>query len=296
VTPTFGSLDDAQRWLLGDAATIAGRTSSVAVVGGWCSVFNNHREAGLHHPGTKDVDLLFENGATQGELAEAVQDLLSAGYIASAKHGFQLVRVLEVGARELAFSVDLLHPSSGRIDLVGEMFSKHVDLGIERVPGAHADQYAVSIGTPLMDAIFEHGLWVTRQVQPGGAAARVLDDTGLIISKCSSARSAKRQRDSFDLFLAVAQPIDDDLPRLEARLRGVTQDGSRHAVRHELEELRTWLTSEEGERDFNRRVSEQVNLLEERGAIGQLSRFEELTEANAPSNLLAGVLDRAILS
>lgn len=295
VTRRFDALKEAQLWLLGDAVTIAGRTSSVAVVGGWCSVFNNHRDAGLHHPGTKDVDLLFENGATPGELAETVEDLLANGYVASAKHGFQLVRILQVGDRELAFSIDLLHPSSAQMDLVGEMFSKHVDLGIDRVPGAHANQHMQSIGTPLMATVFEHDLMVSREVEPNGAIVRLLDDTGLVISKCGSVQNAKRQRDSFDLFLAVAQPMDDDPERLKTRLWEVLQNGRNgDEIRSELEALSDWLASEKGERSFNRRVFEQVELLEQRGVTGQLSVFAELTETQAPSTRLAEVLNFAL--
>lgn len=290
MTPKFAAMEDAQRWLLRDAAKIAARRSSVAVVGGWCSVLNNHRENGLHHPGTKDVDLLFEHGATAGELAEAVEDLLKAGYIASAKHGFQLIRVIEVGSRTLAFSVDLLHPSPARIDLVAEMFSKHVDLGVDRVPGANAGVYAVSIGTPLMGAVFDHDLLVKRELEPAGLVARFLDDAGLIISKSSSVMSAKRQRDSLDLFLAVAQPMEDSR-HLEANL---VRSASSEPVRQALEGLLGWLTSEDGQHDFDSRVIEQVEMLEVRGAIEQTSRLEALTGGSPPSSLLIALLKNVV--
>lgn len=308
--PEFPYLDPARLWLLSDAASIAGRSQSVVVVGGWCSVLNNHRQDGLQHPGTKDVDLLFENGATPGDLASVVNDLMAAGYVLSAKHGFQLVRIIRVGNDELAFSVDLLHPSPKTVDSVGEMFSKHVDLAIEQRPGVHGDTFAVSIGTPVLEAVFHYNLIVEHLVPGAAAPIRFLNDAGLIVSKASSVSLSKRQRDSYDLFLALKQPLTT-LAETEEQLRiatgrttasgagpspvsgGGDPNAPSRSVRTALGKLRHWLLEEGGANLFDARVREQALLLDKRDTHTRPSRLHESAVGDDATELVS-LLDRVL--
>ena len=273
---TFPDLDSAHRWFLVDAAGEASKLTSVIVVGGWCSVLNNARPDALHHPGTKDVDLLFERGAEEGTLREVVESMIDRGYVPSAKHGFQLVRLAVVGDRELAFSVDLLHPTPGRVEAVGVEFSKHIDLGVEQSQGVDAEARVVSIGTPAMDLAFLHDLSAEHVVD--GDNIRFLNDAGLILSKSKSVESDKRTRDSFDLFLAVTQPLVSneqtiaDLRRAVGRLdhdlspacaRDSRAEQAAETARHALGSLRDWLNGR-GATAFGERVFKEVAAMDAR--------------------------------
>ena len=106
----FPNLKSAYLGLLGEACQIADTTGlSYAVCGGWSPFLRNSNP--IHHPGTKDVDLLFSDGIKVDALHDVVKSFLKAGYLPSAKHEFQILRIFQVNNCELAFNIDLLHPS-----------------------------------------------------------------------------------------------------------------------------------------------------------------------------------------
>lgn len=283
---SFSDLDAALWWLLEDAYTTSSAHSSVVVVGGWCSVLNNARHDGLHHPGTKDVDLLFEKGATAGDLSDVVSALLDSGYVASVKHGFQLIRVMEIGGKRLAFSVDLLHPAPYEIDTMSEMFSKHVDLGIDLLSGISADIGVASIGTPLLQTVFDLGLTVDHQV--GSATVRMLDDAGLFISKSESVLNKKRQRDSYDLLLTLIQPSLPDGHLTERLREAATDNPGREGVRTAFRNLRTALHGAAGSQAFDNRVEEQAERLD------QADLLRELVDGKRPVVHILDLLDEVL--
>jgi hypothetical protein len=59
------------------------------VIGGWCPYLRNTSD--IKHPGTLDVDLLFREGYREGALTRSINALRQKGFVASAKHPFQLL-------------------------------------------------------------------------------------------------------------------------------------------------------------------------------------------------------------
>ncbi len=106
----YEDLEAARLGLLGESVDIVASLSiQYVVVGGWAPYLRN--SSPIAHPGTYDVDVLFLKGRTPGYLADVVKAFICGGYLPSAKHRFQLLRELRVGATSLVFNVDLLHPS-----------------------------------------------------------------------------------------------------------------------------------------------------------------------------------------
>src|SRR4051794_10986144 len=106
---TYPSILAGAQGLLCDAVDLVKSTRlEFAVVGGWSPFFlNGDRQ--ISHPGSRDVDLLFRGGAERGALAPVFDALENAGYFHSAKHEFQMLRVLEINGEKFVFNVDLLH-------------------------------------------------------------------------------------------------------------------------------------------------------------------------------------------
>jgi hypothetical protein len=211
----YKSLLDAARGLLGEVVSTLqdSHDGRFAVIGGWSPHLLNIGP--IRHPGTRDVDVLFEHGDEPGHLAPAMEALLDRGFLLSAKHEFQLLRKLNVQDRVFVFNVDLLHPSSGEAE--PEMFAEHVSLPIPESE-FHGDTYAMmSIVVPGASFVFDGHIAMTRVDFEEMASGNVqsievplMDETGLIITKAKSMANPKRPRDSFDVFLAIAQARDYD--------------------------------------------------------------------------------------
>src|SRR6266566_9971104 len=106
---SYPSLLSATKGLLGEVVQTVGpaNVGDFAVIGGWSPFFLNGSP--IPHPGSRDVDLLFREGRTEHSLSTVVETLLEAGYLHSAKHEFQLLRLLDVAGTTFVFNVDLLH-------------------------------------------------------------------------------------------------------------------------------------------------------------------------------------------
>jgi|SRR5581483_5010600 len=105
---SYPDLLTAARGILCDAVRIATDAGKpFVVIGGWSPFILN--SGTIPHPGTHDVDLLFERAASVNELGAVVNAFLSHGYISSAKHAFQLLRLARVRDRDFVFNVDFLH-------------------------------------------------------------------------------------------------------------------------------------------------------------------------------------------
>ncbi len=75
----YASLSSAAKGLLGEATLIASKCGKkFAVCGGWSPFLRNADRFG--HPGTRDVDLLFSDGADKENLKEVVSAFLQHGY------------------------------------------------------------------------------------------------------------------------------------------------------------------------------------------------------------------------
>jgi hypothetical protein len=210
----FKDLKDARLALLGEACRIASSVRlEYAVCGGWSPLLRN--SSPITHPGTKDVDLLFANGVDAGGLKRVFEAFLNHGFVPSAKHEFQLIKVYSVGGSTMAFNVDLLHPTEGNVH--GDMFVDHLDLPVLEDRKAITSLFMEkSIAAPYSAFVFA-GFIDYETVTcpyPDGKEVEVniplIDEVGVLVTKSESCRSPKRPRDLFDIFLAISQPRDAD--------------------------------------------------------------------------------------
>jgi hypothetical protein len=216
----FESLEQARAALLCDAVKLASSSGEqFAVVGGWSPFLLN--SAPIKHPGTADVDLLFAEAVTAGRLKRAYELFLDAGYHPSAKHPFQLILIMRVGTEELAFNIDILHPHEKEHR---GLFADHIELPVPLSPFVKQNLKMKSIGVPASRFIFMyHRITAVpvKGIMPSGngveTSVPVIDEAGLIITKSYSFRNPKRNRDLFDIYLAVKQCRDR--PEITAFLR-----------------------------------------------------------------------------
>src|SRR5438105_6132889 len=120
-------LDGAKELLL-DATTAieAAGIGDYIVIGGWCPYLRNRSK--LVHPGTLDVDILFKEGHRAGALDSAIKSLRHKGFVASAKHSFQLLIAKTINDESLIYNIDLLHPRMSETDK--GLFVDHLGLDI----------------------------------------------------------------------------------------------------------------------------------------------------------------------
>lgn len=221
----YESLNAAAKGLLCEASSIATKCGKeFAVVGGWSPVLRN--TAKVSHPGTRDVDLLFSEGATPDSLKDVVTAFLDSGYLMSAKHEFQVLRTLSVCGRKFVFNVDLLHPLEGEVN--GDLFVDQLSLPIPHEDFKSTYVFMKSIALPNAGFIFD-GFVVKELVEflmPDGTLARhyvpVIDEVGLLATKSKSCMLQKRPRDIFDIYLAISSPR---VPKeFEAKLRRLREN------------------------------------------------------------------------
>lgn len=199
----------ANQSVLVEACTImnAARVAYV-VVGGWVPYLRVEGHA-LQHPGTHDVDLLFNSDFPQIE--KAVTAFLEAGYAPSAKHSFQLLKKLTVQDQDFVFNVDLMYPAEPTVDQ--DMFHDIIDLGVREADHSDETRAFKSIAFLSADVIFQQTLWSTIEVSATLSDGRdmkcaipLMDERGLILSKCESVKGVKRSRDSFDIYFVLSGP------------------------------------------------------------------------------------------
>ncbi|HEY4241686.1 MAG TPA: hypothetical protein VGM88_17815 [Kofleriaceae bacterium] len=218
----FATRADGSRALLGEVVEVFDRhlAGRFSIVGGWAPALRC--KGPIPHPGTKDVDLLCDVENDRAAIEQALRDLMAAGYYVSAKHSFQLIRILDCGGVSLAFNLDLLYP--GELSEHVE-FSKIFDLPVRESP---IDPSLIGVASVVLpEAKFLiHGWSKPCEQQfllPDGRQVCVhvplLGDIGLVFSKSESWSKPKRDRDAFDIYLTLAQPADpaelrDDADRL----------------------------------------------------------------------------------
>jgi hypothetical protein len=195
--------------LLGECVRIlSGTNEEYIIIGGWSPYLLN--SAPIKHPGTHDVDLLFKEGRKEGELREIMQRFLSEGFITSAKHNFQLLKVINVGGQDFVYNVDFLHASdnNGKED----MFVDHLKLPVLLSEYRDETYMEMSIKASNSDVLFNERLFELHSekfILPDGTTAEIefplMNEQGLIITKTDSVNQAKRRRDSFDIFLSTKQ-------------------------------------------------------------------------------------------
>jgi hypothetical protein len=204
----FESMEQARLALLCNAVGVASSSGeSFAVVGGWSPFLLNSTP--IRHPGTADVDLLFAEGVTPGRLKRVYELFLEADYHPSAKHPFQLIQIMKVGREELAFNIDILHPSE---QTRRDLFADHIELPVPITPFLQQNLKMKSIAVPASRFIFAYhriAIVSVKQTAPSGeeigTPVPVIDEAGLIITKSYSFRNPKRNRDLYDIYLAIKQ-------------------------------------------------------------------------------------------
>ena len=82
------------------------RINNYIIIGGWCPYLNRKDK---FHPGTIDVDILFQEAFHPGYLESYIKTMQYLGYFTSAKHQFQLLNVFEIRGSRFCFNIDLLH-------------------------------------------------------------------------------------------------------------------------------------------------------------------------------------------
>ena len=198
--------------LLGDCIRILSDINpNYVVVGGWSPLILNSGQ--IKHPGTHDVDLLFSEGYKEGQLGDVFNLFLSNGYKTSAKHRFQLLKIISVAGREFVYNIDFLHSSDNQTR--EDMFVDHLKLPVPLNEYCDETYMEMSIKAPNSEVLFRYGLFETIEQDfhlPDGTSAimkfPLINEAGLIITKTESVKQAKRKRDSFDIYLAIKQARD----------------------------------------------------------------------------------------
>ncbi|MES2907952.1 MAG: hypothetical protein V4688_02210 [Pseudomonadota bacterium] len=167
------------------------------VIGGWCPVLRS--QSRIFHPGTIDVDVLFEEGHRPGQLAPLFFEFKALGYGISAKHGFQLLRDITVNGERVLFNVDILHPMMSEDS--GNLFQDHLELDVPIDEDERRLKKMVSIVQPNSRVLFEEQLYSDFAI--GKETISLVDFTGMYLTKIDSCQKAKRERDSLDLLIAI---------------------------------------------------------------------------------------------
>jgi hypothetical protein len=148
----------------------------------------------------------------------AVRNLIAAGYVPSAKHPFQLLKELRVQDQRFVFNVDLMHPREAEIKRFEDMFEDIIDLGIREDYDEPETHIMKSICFPSAKIIFDERLWSQVQAdatlpngQTGRASIPLMDECGLVLSKCESVSGKKRDRDAFDIYFVLSGPRAEDI-------------------------------------------------------------------------------------
>jgi hypothetical protein len=225
----FSTIPEAARGLLGEACTIANKSNlRYAVCGGWSPYLRNSGK--IPHPGTKDVDLLFSQATEVGALREVLRAFLEAGYLPSAKHEFQLLRLLKVDKQNFVFNVDFLHPTEP--GNTAPLFVDHLDITTSTGEPVFILAKGKSISLPDSQIVFEGDLaaseelnYTTAAGEPALLTLPLLDEVGLLVTKSKSCSSSKRHRDLFDIYLAIKQARDPNALRLKLSALKATSQG-----------------------------------------------------------------------
>jgi hypothetical protein len=197
---TLRTVEDGTRVLLTETVRAARKTGlTFAVIGGWSPLLLN--SSPIQHPGTRDVDLLFERGTEPGALKELIEELRGQQYFLSAKHPFQLLRLLDIAGTTLAFNVDLLHPLEGK-QVAGDLFEDHLEIDVRITERFGHLVQARSVATPLSRFIFDGHV---EDVLVDAVSVPLMNELGLLVTKSESVKSSKRTRDALDIFFAVVQ-------------------------------------------------------------------------------------------
>ena len=193
----FKDFDEATLALLLSTCAVLNNRIEYVIAGGWVPILRGSLDR-IKHPGTRDVDVLFNDDKVK--IREAALQLLNVGFLPSAKHEFQLLRRMTVGARNFVFNIDLMHPSEQRMD--PSLFEDIFDLGISDAYDPTGKRHLKSIAFPSAAIVFEQKLWSSitisgRDIEGQMTTQQVslLTEEGFVLSKVESVQNPKRTRE-----------------------------------------------------------------------------------------------------
>ncbi len=207
--------EGAQRLLTETCQILNDEKINYIIVGGWSPFLLNGNP--INHPGTKDVDVLFEDGYKRENLKGIILKFLDKGYLLSAKHDFQLFKEIEVENKKFIYNIDLLHPSETKTP--DEIYIDHIDLGIPSDKYKSSTFKMKSIALPSSQILFSHDLKTILSID--GVKINLMNEIGTLITKSESIKIPKRYRDSLDVYFAITQ--NKDYPDLIKNLRNLKE-------------------------------------------------------------------------
>lgn len=213
------------------------------IVGGWTPYLLNSEP--IQHPGTKDVDVLFDRGYEKGQLKEVILAFLNNGFILSAKHDFQLFKQIQVKENLFIYNVDLLHP----LETIKpkDIYVEHIDLDIPADKYLSSTFKMKSIALPSSQSLFDYNLITPYNLEISVDDSTVLSQTvplmgeiGTLVTKSKSVLKDKRYRDSLDIYLTIKQSRNyDELCASILKLKSESIDtyNSLYGIREAFENL-----------------------------------------------------------
>ena len=195
----LNSIQDGARALLKDTAEALRKFPDLEymVIGGWCPALRNATT--LLHPGTLDVDLLFRESYISGSINEVIKHFLGFGFVPSAKHPFQLMRVQRVRDKDFVFNIDFLHPKMQADKVTAGMFVDHLDLDVPLTNAETEFKKMKSVVLPNSETLFKSQLFSTELIE--GTPFNLVTFDGMFATKMDSCQKQKRERDAFDIYL-----------------------------------------------------------------------------------------------
>mgnify|MGYP003668689556 FL=1 len=172
------------------------------IVGGWSPYLLNSTE--IIHPGTKDVDILFERGYEKENLKGIIETFISQGFLLYAKHDFQLFKKIQVNDYEFIYNIDILHPYETKWE--SEIFVDHLELDFPADKYQNHNFKMKSIALPDSNVLFDnlftefeidfplsHGDKTIQNV-------RLMSELGCLITKSKSVKIKKGLEIHWNLF------------------------------------------------------------------------------------------------
>lgn len=169
------------------------------IIGGWCPYLNRGE---FNHPGTIDVDILFNNASEEGYLKKYIKQMMHDGYFTSAKHQFQLLTIKEISNTRFCFNIDLLHTAPTIEE--ANLFVDHLDLNVLMTKEERRTIKMKSIVQIESEILFAEKLFY-EHVLSENIKVKIVDFTGMFITKTISCQKVKRDRDSYDIYLGFIQ-------------------------------------------------------------------------------------------
>ena len=196
----LNSVDDGARELLKDTVVALSQFPNIeyVIIGGWCPVLRN--KSSIQHPGTLDVDVLFRHSNDPGYLSEIIKQLIKFEFIPSAKHPFQLLKKQSINGNNLIYNIDLLHPKMLEDKKFTGTFVDHLELDIPLNSEEQLLKKVCSIVLPNSEVIFQKQMYSLEKID--GHSLPLVSFEGMFITKMDSCQKQKRERDSFDIYLA----------------------------------------------------------------------------------------------